>query len=80
MTDKAPPMVPGDPKTDRTYLDKHNVHQVLADALARVVREKPEKPLELIAQIIAPATHGGAAPAKPAAPVAEPVAETTTGE
>ena len=76
MTDKAPPMVPGDAASDRAYLDAHGIHAALAAALARVVREKPDKPLQLIAQMISPETQVAPASAAevPAPAAGEPAA------
>lgn len=37
---------------DRTYLEEHGVEKALADALAAVVREKPDRPLSRIAAFL----------------------------
>ena len=59
---------------DRTYLEDHKVEELLATALAAVVREKPKYPLRRIAQMISPETYkepedaaGDGAPAPPSA-------------
>ena len=41
---------------DREYLESHNVEQAIAEALAAIVRERPAKPLQRIAQLISPET------------------------
>jgi len=52
-----PPMVPGDATDDAAYMKQHDIQLKLATALARTIRNKPEKPLAFIASLISPETN-----------------------
>ena len=41
---------------DREYMEAQGIEKALAEALAQVIREKPENALKRIAQLISPAT------------------------
>ena len=59
---KGPPMTFDNPQDDRAYMETHNVHAILAAALAQVVREKPAQPLTRLAELVKDAY--GAVPAE----------------
>ena len=54
---------------DRQYMEEQGIEKALADALAKVIREKPKNGLRRIAELISPETFvdPSAAPAPPAA-------------
>jgi len=48
---------------DHEYFQKHNVEQVLADIVNQLAAKKPADPYKFIADLVAPMSKGGAAPA-----------------
>ena len=52
--EKPPPMVAGTAETDREWMEEHGVEKALALALGDVVRTRPKKPLQRVAELIAP--------------------------
>uniref|UniRef100_A0A7S2BH26 Uncharacterized protein n=1 Tax=Haptolina brevifila TaxID=156173 RepID=A0A7S2BH26_9EUKA len=57
---------------DRAYMEEQGIEKALADALAKVIREKPKNGLQRIAELISPETYTDASQKASAPPPPPP--------